>query len=251
MAQTSYGVFFLSQLLTAPHIIPPATYSSWLVYNRSIEDVTSERFSIRDTDKGLNMDFMSYSNYFLAKQDATALLDPDTLLKQSEKTLQTFFKHFATTGRWSYGNNDKRTVYDDVHSLYQGEEVNGTLAERIEVLAMNEIATWLSLTIIFLLIAILVVLIVSLQVVYPSTSMRHHIECLADVLLLVAGSEELMKTVQEGVDGPENSVVRTRLGWFKDRSGVVRWGIEVVGAEGVEWLDGPEKEKEEKMDLRA
>jgi hypothetical protein len=220
-------------------------FSSWLVYNRSIEDVSSERFSIRDTDKGLNMDFMSYSNYFLAKQDPTALLDPNTLFEQSEKTFQTFFKHFATTGRWSYGSTNKRTVYNDAYGLYRGEEVNGTLAQRIEVLAMNEVATWLSLAIIFLLIVILLVLIVSLQIVYPSSSMRHHVECLADVLLLVAGSDELLKIVHEGVDRPENSAVSTQLGWFKDRRGTVRWGVEVVSAEGVEWLDGPEgKEKE-------
>jgi hypothetical protein len=35
------------------------------------------------------------------------------------------------------------------------------------------------------------------------------------------------------------------LGWFRDRRGIVRWGIEIVDAEGVEWTDGPEESVED------
>jgi hypothetical protein len=60
---------------------------------------------------------------------------------------------------------------------------------------MNETATWFSLGIIFFL--ILSILILSLQVVYPSSCMQRHVECLADVLVMVAGSEELVRMVHE------------------------------------------------------
>lgn len=94
---------------------------------------------------------------------------------------------------------------------------------------MNKVATWLSLTILFLLMIILITLIVALQVVYPSTSMLRHVECLADVLAMVAGSDELVRLVNEvGVEGMEKAGIKTRLGWFRDTRGVVRWGVEIV-----------------------
>jgi hypothetical protein len=243
----SYGVFFTSQLLTASHIIQPPTSSSWLVYNRSIEDLSSERFNIRDTDKGINMDFMSYANFHLANKDPTALLNSTALFEHSEKTFQTFFKHFAATGKWNYGGVPKSTVYDDFSSG-RTDKLNGTLTERMEILTLNETATWLSLTIIFLLIIILVVLIVALQIVYPSTLMQHHVECLADVLLMVAGSDQFVSFVHEnGIAGVRDSSVKTRLGWFRDKRGVVRWGIELADGD-VDWVDGPEESVEEEVE---
>jgi hypothetical protein len=162
------------------------------------------------------MDFMSYSNYHLVDKDPSALLDPDILLRQSEKTFQTFFKHFTTTERHTFYGTSMPAVYDIVEPLHFdhfSRQVNGTLSERIEILVMNETATWLSLTIIFLLIVILIILIVSLQIVYPSTSMQRHVECLADVLLMVAGSDGLLRLVHErGVEGLKKSDVITRVG---------------------------------------
>ena len=188
------------------------------------------------------MDFMSYSNYHRVNKDPSALLDPDVLLRHSEKTFQTFFKHFASTGRYTFGGDGEMAVYDDKDF----NRVNGTLSERINILVMNETATWLSLAIIFLLIVILIILIVSLQVVYPSTSMQRRVECLADVLFMVAGSDDFLQLVHErGVEGLKKNDVITRLGWFRDRRGIVRWGIEIVDAEGVEWVDGPEESVED------
>jgi hypothetical protein len=109
---------------------------------------------------------------------------------------------------------------------------------------MNEVATWLSLGIIFILIVILSVLIVSLQVVYPTSCVQHHVECLADVLVMVAGSDELKRLMHEqGLEHLETCSVETRLGWFRDKRGVVRWGIEVVDGD-VEWLEGPKSSAE-------
>ncbi|CAO2648819.1 Nn.00g097680.m01.CDS01 [Neocucurbitaria sp. VM-36] len=229
----SYGVFFTSQLLTAPHIVKPPIASSWLVYNQSLEDVASERFNIRDRDRGLNMDFMSYANLHKVGNDPTALLDTTLLLRHSEKTFQTFFKHFSVSGRWvDTAVRTESAVFEENDHLL----VNGTISERIEILSMNETATWLSLAIIFVLVVILVVLIVSLQVVYPKDSMQHHVECLADVLAMVAGSDELLKMSREvGIEGVKRSGVQAKLGWFRDKRGAVRWGVEIADGD-VEWV---------------
>jgi hypothetical protein len=255
-ASISYGAFFMSQLLTAPHIIESPRYSSELVFNRTLEDLGSGRFTIRDTDKGLNMDFLSYSNYILVDKDATALLDHKILLKYSEKTLQTFFKHFAATAKWTYDYDDSSAAYADFSveyevGFYSSEKANGTASKHVEVLTMNKVATWLSLTIVFLLMIILIVLIVSLQIVYPRTSMLRQVECLADVLAMVAGSDKLIRLINEvGVEGMEKIGVETRLGWFRDKRGNVRWGVEIVEQGGVEWMDGPGNEEEEENRVR-
>ncbi|KAH6629098.1 hypothetical protein C7974DRAFT_312103, partial [Boeremia exigua] len=233
----SFGAYFISQLLTAPSIIQPAYSTSTMVYNQTIENLGAERFTLRDTDKGTNMDYMSYANYVLANKDATALLNTTALQKYSEQTFQTFFKHFAASANWTYNSYSlSRAAYEVDGST---EEFNGTITQRIEALSMNKVATWLSLSILFLLTVILVVLIVALQTVYPRTSMRRHVECLADVLAMVAGSDELVRLVNEiGVEGMEKAGIKTRLGWFRDKRGVIRWGVEVVN-ENVEWVEGP------------
>ena len=71
--------------------------------------------------------------------------------------------------------------------------------------------------------------------------MQHRVECLADALAMVAGSEGLIGLIEEqGVDGFAKSGRLTKLDWFRDARGDVRWGVELVDAEGVEWVDGPE-----------
>ncbi|KAF2624592.1 hypothetical protein BU25DRAFT_493566 [Macroventuria anomochaeta] len=241
----SYGTFFLSQLLTASHIVEPQMRSSMMVLNHTIENLAAERFALRDTDKGTNMDYMSYANFVLANKDPTALLNTTLLQQYSETTFQTFFKHFVTTANWTYGDASSvsRAAYEELWGYYkQTEKFNGTITERIEILSMNKVATWLSLTILFLLMTILVTLVATLQMDYPSTSMLRHVECLADVLAMIAGSDELVRSVNElGVEGMEKAGMKTRLGWFRDKRGTVRWGVEVVDGK-VEWLNGPEAE---------
>jgi hypothetical protein len=192
--------------------------SSFLVYNRTLEDVSIERFSIRDRQLGINMDFMSRANFFQADDDPSALLNASTLIEYSQHTFQTFFKHFVASG-----SLDGESAF---WNKYVDGRINGTVVQRMQVLKMNETATWLSLAIIFLLIAILAVVIVALHIVYPKTCMEYPVECLADTLMMVAGSDEFVDLVHEG--SIEKSGVRTRLGWFKDKRGEDRWGIEVV-----------------------
>lgn len=222
--------------------------SSMMVANHTIENLAAERFALRDSNEGLNMDYMSYANFILAKKDPTALLNTTTLQQYSQQTFQAFFKHFAATGRWEYGgaNSVSKAAYEEVsNTRNKTEKFDGIITERIEILSMNKVATWLSLTILFLLIIILVILIVSLQVVYPSTCMLRHVECLADDLAMVAGSDELVRLVKDvGVEGMEKDGNVIKLGWFRDKRGNVRWGAEVVHPD-VEWVDGPEDEVED------
>jgi hypothetical protein len=190
------------------------------------------------------MDFMSYANLHKVDNDPRALLDTALLLEHSEKTFQTFFKHFAVSGSWlGSGNDPKSTVFQQKEAPYSSKDmwVNGTMTERIEILSMNETATWLSVAILVVLIVILVVLIVSLQVVYPKNSMQHRIECLADVLALIASSEELVNMAHEmEIEKMEKSGVQTRLGWFRDKRGDIRWGVEIADG-SVEWVQKGEK----------
>ncbi|OAL53707.1 hypothetical protein IQ07DRAFT_317344 [Pyrenochaeta sp. DS3sAY3a] len=232
----SYGNYFLAQMLTAAHIIdPPATASDFEQY-KDLENVKSERFNIRDTKKGLNMDFMSYANYVLANQNHTALFDVETLCKYSERTFQTFFKHFMASARWG----DERAVYERIDPQ-NAESTKVTVSTRTKSLGMSKTATWLSLAIIFLLIIILIVLMISLEIVYPKTSMQRNIDCIADVLLMVAGSDDLVTFIHENDERVlKKSTAKTRLGWFRDKRGVVRWGVEFE--DEVEWVDNPGNE---------
>jgi hypothetical protein len=164
------------------------------------------------------MDFMSRSNFFLAGDNAASLLNTSTLVQHSQNTFQTFFKHFAARG-----NRDGNSLFwDDVDS-----RIDGTVVQRMPVLKMNETATWLSIAIISLLIATLFVVVITLQVGNLVSSMQHPIECLADTLMIIAGSDEFVSLLSEG-HLEKISRVQTRLGWFKDVRGVDRWGIEVV-----------------------
>jgi hypothetical protein len=118
-----------------------------------------------------------------------------------------------------------------------------TVTFPIEVLAMTETATWLCLGILCVLMLILVVLIISLWFVYPPIILQRKVECLADVIAMVEGSEDLLACIEQyDVQDLKKSTMETRLGWFRNkRTGVTRWGIEVYDADGVEWVEKPEK----------
>jgi hypothetical protein len=168
--------------------------------------------------------------------DPLALLDPATLEKYSQRTFQTFFQHFASKTKWIDGQS---MVYKDAPDDRAGEfEV--TTTQRIETLTMVASATWLSLAIIFILVIILSICIVTLKIVYPHSIMRNNIECIADVLVLIEGSEALLQCAERhDANMLTDNGLRTRLGWFKDREGVVRYGVEIVDAPGVEWIEKP------------
>jgi hypothetical protein len=219
-------------------------------YNDQLDD---EVFNMRDNMTGLNMDFMSYAAYAQVKLDPTALLDADVLLETSRKVFSTFFQHFVSNnvtredGGYVYQpaglhvdmtppvrNNTYYTPsgdiaprFEDVHR-HTSKTITATLSTRVEVLQINHVAFWIATSILIWLI-IVIIIFASVQRKYYGGMMRN-VECIADVLVLIAGSERLLAVVKEkGIDTilKENKIL-TRLGWFRDHDGMMRWRIELV-----------------------
>ena len=253
---TSYGVLFMGSMFQAPEPdVDPALRTYW-------EDITDEAFVIRDEEHGLNMDLMTYSMYTLANKDPEALLNYTTLVEHADRTFQTFFQHFVinglslTEGGLAYQQiNDKslealgspvaangsgipQATYAKLNT---NRTVEATISNRIQVLHMNAVATYLSVAILLWLVGTTAV-VTCLQRKY-TRSMICDVQLIADVLVLIAASDNFLRLVHErGVDLKKDTEVKTMLGWFKDRDGVVRWGVEVVGGrDAVEWVDAPKK----------
>lgn len=60
--------------------------------------------------------------------------------------------------------------------------------------------------------------------------MMRNIECIADVLGLIAGSARLLAAMSEkGIDRfLKEDETLTRFGWFRDHDGTMRWRIDLV-----------------------
>lgn len=103
---------------------------------------------------------------------------------------------------------------------------------------MSMVATWLCIALLSVIIAIVACLMVSLKFMYPPTLMMRNVKCLADIVLMVEESSNFLeKIARNGPDISKQSSLQTRLGWFRTRTGVVKWGIEVVDhSNGVEWV---------------
>jgi hypothetical protein len=220
-----------------------------------VEDLTDNVFNIRNNETGLNLDFMSYASYIRAGKDGQALADQSTLIRHTQETFATFFQQYVSSnysfmdGGWAYqpvgGNlNDLGAVvngtfrqiapggkpavkFRDLPPQNTERTATATMSTRVEVLDMNRNAFWLCFAILIWL--IITVLIVCALHKWDFGKLGHDIESIADTLVLVAGSERLLAAVREhGVQGLMGSNVRTRLGWFSDKDGRMRRGIEVV-----------------------
>jgi hypothetical protein len=247
---TSFGVLFLDSLLGA------ADRSG----GGHAQNLANNAFIFRDPKNGINMDLMAYSMYTLANKDPEALLNYTTLVTNADRTFQTFFQYFVnsevslTKGGYAYqpiSDNslkalgrpiDQYGAFIEDHTfpvLSPNRTVTATVSHRIRVLNMNAIATYLSAAILIWLIFTTVV-VAFLQRKYTSSMIRD-VELIADMLVLVAGSDNFLQLVQErGVALKGDAELKTMLGWFKDRNGEVRWGVEVVGGNNaVEWVDAP------------
>lgn len=92
---------------------------------------------------------------------------------------------------------------------------------------MNAVAVWLSLSLLMWL-TITAMVVAALQRWYFG-DLRRNVQSIADVMVLIAGSDRLLSLVQEiGVEELMKSDVKTRLGWFLGSDGRLRWGIEVA-----------------------
>ncbi|KAL5385541.1 hypothetical protein DPSP01_004655 [Paraphaeosphaeria sporulosa] len=257
---TSFGVLFFDTLFGAADRTGITIGGGTAPAN--FETLTDNVFNFRDVANGLNMDLMTYSMYAMAGRDSSALLNYTTLVTNANRTLQTFFQHFVqagvsmTTGGYAYQGVEDRTMTDlgraidtngapisqPVYSVYHAERTGmATVTSRIQILYMNPVATFLSVGILTWLIGTAVV-IICLQRRYTRSMMRN-VEVIADVLVLIAGSDNFLSLVQErGIAIKQDRKVCTKLGWFKDRRGQVRWGVEVVGGRNaVEWVDAPKQ----------
>ena len=255
---TSYGVLFMNSMFNAAD-----AYLSQINYGSLSEWLKDQAFVIHDHERGLNMDLMTYGMYNLANKDPKALLDYSTLVKYADRTIQTFFQHFIrnglslTEGGYAY----QRIRGEGMEPLSSSLDAHGAVltqpastaqqdtkhtvdvlvSSRIEVLRMNRIATVLSIIILIWLIGTTVI-VACLQRRYTG-SMTRDIELIADVLLLIAGSDNLLRLLDErGANLKRDLEVETMLGWFIDSRGEVRWGVEVVGGKNaVQWVDAPEQ----------
>ncbi|OJD31470.1 uncharacterized protein BKCO1_4800063 [Diplodia corticola] len=252
---TSFGFLFQHSLLGAANVngLDPGDEAPF-----EYEDLSDQSFNYRDPNRGLNLDFMTYSMYTESGQaDPRALTNATTLEHYAQRTFATFFQHFVssnlslTTGGYAY-QAVNATLPSDLGAASDGDALNlsvphsrtnrraeAFVAAPVEVLEMNPVAVWLS-------IGVLVWLIVTTGVVGAMQrkylrNLESDVECVADVLALVAGSERLLAWVSEkgaeGQEGGKEGVV-TKLGWFEDGRGGRRWGIEVV--EGPVRSDGAE-----------
>jgi hypothetical protein len=200
-------------------------------------------FNMRDNITGLNMDFMSYAAYAQVKFDPTALLDADVLMETSRKIFSTFFQHFVNNnvtrkdGGYVYTyytpRGDIAPRFEDVQRK-TSKTITAILSTRVEILRINLVAFWIATGILIWLIIVIIVF-ASVQRKYYGGMMRN-VECIADVLVLIAGSERLLAVIKEkGIDTilRDNNIL-TRLGWFRDPDGTMRWRIELVENERVQ-----------------
>lgn len=246
----SYGTLFMKSLLRAA-CLENINYNDMSYVQLQRSDYLFDKiFNMRDNSTGLNVDFMSYAALAQVGHDPTALLDSDTLIRETQRIFSIFFQHYASgtvsfqNGSWAYqliGSDLKLNAPIPNEALHQPPSkfedfplrntertVAATLYTQTEVLQMNAVAFWVSVGIMVWLIAA-VVIFAAMQRRYLG-SMQRNIECIADVLVLVAGSERLLQVIQErGVDTIiEDDSVLTRLGWFRDHDGTMRWRIELV-----------------------
>jgi hypothetical protein len=251
---SSFGVLFLDSLLGSTDRL------TGTVGTGAYERLSENAFVFRDANNGINMDLMTYSMYTLAKQDPEALLNYTAMAHFADLTFQTFFQHFVNSGlSLSKGGYAYQPIQDaSMQSLGKPVDENGTLiaeknfpvlntsrtitasvSHRIRVLHMNTTATYLSSAILIWLI-FTTVIVLCLQRRYTSF-MNRDVQLIADMLVLIAGSDNFLELVAErGVDLKKNRDIKTMLGWFRDRDGQVRWGVEVVGGRNaVDWVDAP------------
>lgn len=214
---TSYGVMFLEALLGSSSM---GSFAGCGLDDCGVEILGDKNFNIRLP--GLNVDYMTYSMLSLAQNDSTIMLDPATLTALTKRTFSTFFQHFASMdvaldgdGGWVYQKANAtlpahlgKPTSIAVDSLVPEALVNGSEAHSIlpqftnetttisterpiEILRMSPLAVGLCLGILIWLIGTCVlVLILKKRYFLPLLS---KVESVADVAVLIAGSERLFE----------------------------------------------------------
>ncbi|OTA99510.1 hypothetical protein M426DRAFT_67631 [Hypoxylon sp. CI-4A] len=237
---TSHGILFMTGLLGAADLSDFA--GTDLSYTTASEDISDQTFNIRQP--GLNADLMTYSMLSLVDYNHDALLDPETLERTAQKAFSALFQNFASnnvsfeTGGYVFQPpsealpSDLDTIYskrDDASS--SADTVTLDVSRPVELLKMSKPAAWICMVILGYLIVVSVVLTVASRA-YTKMLLRK-INSLADVVVLMAGSEKLLQLAREkSLDELQRDHnIKARLGWFTGADGQARWGIELVGEE--------------------
>jgi hypothetical protein len=191
--------------------------------------------------------------YYLADRNTSALLTNTTRYSELvDQTFRTFFAHFVAGDAGSISRRayqkvgdkmpdlGRKVVYDTESGLLKQEDpetypsrstditVDAQLNRRVQLLKMNPAATWISLSILITLVLItIVVLFFHRRFLSP---LYRNVDCMADIMLLIAGSDHLLALVKErGIEAlREDENLLVRLGWFRSENGQLRWGIEVL-----------------------
>ncbi|KAI0521002.1 hypothetical protein F5B22DRAFT_653424 [Xylaria bambusicola] len=240
---TSHGVLFVTALLGAADLDEIQGTNLNYLYTES-ESIDDQTFNIRQP--GLNVDLMTYSMLSLVNYDHEALLDLDTLKYTAQQTFTALFQHFASnnvstaTGGYVFQPPGER-LPDDLDGpttkspradeVPVSETVTMHISRSVELLKISKPAAWICLLILAYLIVVGVTLTIASQK-YRTVLLRR-INSIADVAVLMAGSHRLLELAREKtIDRFKlDSGTKVRLGWFNDKNGAMRWGIEVVGEE--------------------
>ncbi|KAI1425350.1 hypothetical protein F5Y12DRAFT_714398 [Xylaria sp. FL1777] len=248
---TSHGILFLTALLGAADLdeIQGTNLNYLFTKSESIEDQT---FNIRQS--GLNVDLMTYSMLSLVNYDHEALLDLETLERTAQQTFTALFQHFAsnnvsfTTGGYVFQPPGEKLPNDldgpvTKSSRADVMSVNGTvtmhISRSVELLKISKLAAWICLSILAYLIIVGITLTIASR--RYTTLLLRRVNSIADVAVLMAGSQRLLKLAREKAvnNFRLDPSTRVRLGWFNDENGTMRWGIEVVGEEQSEVANTP------------
>lgn len=259
----SYGVLFMTALLGAANI------ANFEVNGRSAyqgifhENLHDQAFNMRGP--GLNVDYMSYAMLSLVNGSHDALLDPNVLESTAQRVFEVMFQHFAhgdldmKTGGNVYQNSSETLPVDmdgptatiaskangrrqqlgfetfpsTINSTYVPDTVGVEVKREVEILRMSTTAAIICMGIVAYLIVTSLVLVIAAR--RYNKLLPSEINSVADVAVLVAGSDRLLQLAREGGDHHGRQLKRdprslAKLGWFKEAGGELRWGIELVEA---------------------
>ncbi|KAI1139925.1 hypothetical protein F5Y05DRAFT_336131 [Hypoxylon sp. FL0543] len=237
---TSHGILFVTGLLGA------ADLSDFVgtgidTYDTNSENIGDQTFNIREP--GLNVDLMTYSMLSLVNYDHDALLDLNTLERTAQQTFTTLFQNFASnnvsfeTGGYVFQplNEALPADLDTPRKRADTPPANPTVtlnvSRPVELLQMSKPAAWICMLILAYLIVASVILAIASR--RHTKMLLRKIDSIADVAVLMAGSEKLLNLAREKStkDLKNDHVTKARLGWFTGANGEQRWGIELVGGE--------------------
>ncbi|KAI1412285.1 hypothetical protein F5Y13DRAFT_163244 [Hypoxylon sp. FL1857] len=238
---TSHGILFVTGLLGAADL-NDFVGTNIDTYDIQSENIGDQTFNIREP--GLNVDLMTYSMLSLVNYDHDALLDLNTLERTAQQTFTALFQNFASnnvsfeTGGYVFQPlnealpADLDTPRKRADTPPADHTVTLKVSRPVELLQMSQPAAWVCMIILaYLIVASVILAFASRR--YTKMLLRK-VDSIADVAVLMAGSERLLNLAREKSmkDLKKDHVTKARLGWFTGADGTRRWGIEIVGDGG-------------------